>query len=201
MNLSNNDIKRINDFYNKLIADNGYSSQALSRNNEYTQKIRFITLSQISNLANKTILDVGCWFGDLYDFLTKEGCNNFKYTGLDILPTMIEKAKERHPDIEFIEAEYHKYKADRYDIILSSGALSFKIPNYKDYYFGMIEKMYKESKIAIGFNMLNAKGHVDDNTFTAYSLPEVYEFCSTLTENIIIRQDYLPHDFTFYLYH
>ena len=200
MIFSDNDIKRINEFYNKLISDHGCNPQALSWNNDYTQKIRFIALTQIYNLDNKTILDVGCGFGDLYDLL-KEKYKDFKYTGIDVLPNMIQNAKKKHPNIDFIETEYSKYEGDKYDIILSSGALSFKILNYKDYYFGMIEKMYKESKIATGFNMLNIKNHIDDDTFIAYSLPEVYEFCSSLTEKIIIRQDYLPHDFTFYLYH
>jgi len=61
--------------------------------------------------------------------------------------------------------------------------------------------MFDKSKYGVAFNLLNKKYHIDDDRFIAYLLPEIYEFCSDLTEKIIIRQDYLKHDFTFYLYH
>lgn len=196
-----NDKNRTLSFYDNLIAENGiHTPQALSWISDSTQGIRFAVLCGVGNISKHSVLDMGCGFGDLYEFLGKN-FQGFSYYGIDIHQKMIEAARTKHPTVKFDVMDFGNYTGAKFDYIVSSGALSFKVPDYKKLYFDHIQKMFEYSNTGVAFNMLNGKYHKDDETFTAYTIPEVYEFCSTLTERIIIRQDYLVQDFTVYLYH
>lgn len=198
---SNADRKRILNLYGRHIKEYGvYHPGAVGWSSEFSKNIRFEILCQISNMDNRSILDVGCGFGDLYNFLAKR-YHNFAYQGMDINPAMIEAARARYPEIPFLTMDFGEYQGQRFDYVLASGALSFKVPDYKQLYFGYIEKMFTLSKLGTAFNMLNFDYHRDDDTFATYSIAEVHEFCSSLTKNVVVRRDYLQHDFTFFIYH
>ena len=200
----NEDKNRILSYYDSLIKEYGSSDpRSIGWASESTEQIRYTILSEIGDLNNHSILDVGCGFGNLYDFLKNKNLS-FSYKGIDINPKIISLAKEKHPNISFETLDFGNYQNEKYDYIFCSGALSFKVPNYKQFYFEYIKKMFDYSNIGIAFNMLNDKNNTnpgDDKLFATYSVEEVKNFCLTFTNNIIIREDYLPNDFTIYLYH
>jgi trans-aconitate methyltransferase len=201
MKFSTRDQERINNFYNSQIKSHGINTpQALSWISDETQKIRFKTLTEIGDLNNKSILDVGCGFGDLYQYLL-DHYHGFSYTGIDILLKMVETAKKNFPLTKFIEMNYLQFQPKRFDYIMASGSLSFVVEDYKNVYFSMIKKMYIDSKIGVAFNMLNQSYHKQDETFASYSPSEIKEFCLGLTEKVVLLEDYLQGDFTVYLYH
>lgn len=201
MTYTDDEKERLLGFYNGLIAEHGpYSPKAVSWENESSKRVRLSVLSEVGNLNNRSILDMGCGFGDLYDQLRTRH-KDFSYTGIDINPVLISTAKEKYPGVDFQALDFGEYKGGTTDFILSSGALSFKIDNYKEKYFSVIKHMFETAKVAVAFNMLDSSQHVNDDTFAAYSVPEVYDFCSTLTNKLAVRHDYLPHDFTVYMYH
>ncbi len=200
----NEDKDKILSYYDSLIKEYGPNdSRSVGWTSESTEKIRYTILSEIGDLNNHSILDVGCGFGNLYDFLKNKNLS-FSYKGIDINPKIISLAKEKHPNISFETLDFGSYQNGKYDYIFCSGALSFKVPNYKQFYFEYIKKMFNSSNIGIAFNMLNYKNntnHGDDKLFATYSTKEIYDFCLTLTSKVTIRENYLPNDFTIYLYH
>jgi ubiquinone/menaquinone biosynthesis C-methylase UbiE len=200
MKFSDEDSFRIKKFYSDLIDKHGSNNPySLNWSSEYNQIIRFAILSQVGLFENKSILDVGCGLGHLHAHL-KKVCKNFSYTGIDIVPKMISEAKKKYPDVDFRAVDFNEFECPQYDFILSSGALSFKIKNWEKIYLEMIKRMFKYARLGIAFNALDKTKHVDDETFAAYSPTKIYEFCASLTEKLILRHDYLPHDFTVYLY-
>lgn len=195
-NLNN---KRLIGFYDNLIKQHSpNSAKSAGWSDQGSQEIRFTILAQIGDLTNKSILDVGCGLGDLYLYL-KHKFKAIDYTGIDIVPLMIKQAQQKFPDVNFIQLDFNQYQGKKLDYILASGALSYWFENYEEFYFKMIEKMFNQSKIAVGFNMLNSQRHPCGKIYATYSVPEVYEFCCGLTQKIVIYQDYSPSDFTFYL--
>ena len=182
--------------------DNDAQAQGWSSNE--TENTRFNIFLKIGNINNCSILDVGCGFGDLYDFLEKKNFN-FSYTGIDVNPEMIKVAKERHPNVDFQTIDFGIYNPEeKFDYVFCSGALSFKTKDYKKLYFNHIKKMFELSKIGVAFNMLNIQNNTkpeDEELYATYEIPEVQEFCSQLTQKVTALQDYLPNDFTFFLYH
>lgn len=203
MQFSNEDTKRIQSFYQDLLKKHGRNNpRSLNWNSEYSQKMRFPILSQVSTLEHCTILDVGCGLGDLYEYLFKT-VKTFHYSGIDIVPEMVDEAKKRFPGVDFRVFDFSKDMNvnETFDYVLSSGALSYKIENSKKKYFAMIKRMFDISKKGVAFNVLDKSKHSDDDSYASYSPVEIYEYCSGFTNKLTLRHDYLDYDFTLYLYH
>lgn len=199
MKLSPEDKKRIIDYYRQHLAKHGmYSAQALSWIDENSQIIRFQALVEVGDLSGQSILDVGSGLGDLYAFLGQR-FKNFRYQGIDLVPDLVQKAREKYPGVDFKNIDIMDFKG-KYDYVLSSGAFSFKVQNHKEFYFEMIKKLFSLAKKGVAFNMLNRKGHVDDDLFAAYDLNEVRDFCQKLTPKVKINHQYSIQDFTVFLY-
>jgi len=200
MQFSEDDKKRLFGFYNPAIEVYGAGDVRALRWSEYTgQQERFRVLAEVGIEQGVSVLDVGCGFGDLYRYL-KEQYADVSYLGLDINPHMIEVARKKYREASFETADFGTWAGGPYDFVLASGALSFKIPNYRDIYFGYIKKMFETARVAVAFNMLDSRHHIDDDTFATYDPEEMHAFCLGLTPRVEMRERYLRQDFTVYLY-
>ena len=71
--------------------------------------------------AGQQVLDLGCGTGDLSAVLAKAGCH---VLGLDASATMIDKAKEKYPDVQFTCQSAIDFQTDqRFDGVLSNAVL------------------------------------------------------------------------------
>lgn len=187
--------KKILSFYNNHINEHGSGPRAMGWSDERSQLLRFAALCKVGDLEGSLVLDVGCGFGDLYRYLA-DHYERIGYTGIDINPRYIQRARELYPDAKFEVADFGEYAGGRFDFVVASGAFAVKIPNYKETYFKQIEKMFDIARKGIAFTMLDEKHHPNDETYAAYSPEGVKAFCMSLTNDIIIDHSYLPHDFT-----
>jgi len=74
---------------------------------------------------NMSILDIGCALGG-FASITGEHLGRFMYTGVDISPAMIRRARERHPAHAFHcieEADLSVLRQHTYDLVLCMGIL------------------------------------------------------------------------------
>lgn len=196
--MHDDDQKRIHDFYEGALEAYGTDPRSVHWASGESQKVRFEVLSKIADLSGKRILDVGCGLGDLYKFfVTKE--ISVEYTGIDIIPAFVTRACERFPDATFRDADIFLVN-DQYDYVLASGALNFTVADNKEYYFSMIKKMFECAASGLAFNMLNRAEHANDETYVSYDVDEVTTYCKTLTDKVVVVADYLPWDFTVYMY-
>lgn len=196
--MNDDDQKRLRDFYEDALKTYGTDPRSVHWASEESQKVRFEVLNKVADLSGKRILDVGCGLGDLYKFfITKEILVN--YTGIDIVPAFIDRARERFPGATFRVADIFSVN-EQYDYVLASGALNFAVADSKEYYFAIIKKMFECSQRGLAFNMLNRAEHANDETYVSYDIDEVVAYCKTLTDNVVVVADYLPWDFTVYMY-
>ena len=90
-----NYIKRYNERLNKF----GYNSKTLGWKGGYRkQKKRFCELLKIcafSSKSVKSILDVGCGFGDLFRYISEHKIN-VNYHGVDINQALLDIGKKNH---------------------------------------------------------------------------------------------------------
>ena len=185
--------------YNERLKKYGYDPRTLGWL-KGRQPIRFKVLSEIGDLNNCSILDVGCGFGDLYGFLINIGLN-VKYTGYDINLNLIEIAKEKHLDACFevkdilIDEVKHKF-----DYILSSGVFNFKLSDNKTFIENMLKKMFEICNKGVAADFMS--GYVDFKNEDAYytSPEEIFSFCKTLSRRVTLRHDYMPFEFCVYVY-
>lgn len=199
MALSDKDYGRIQSFYQESFKRYGHQdARSVRWGNNHDQQKRFAVLSQVMPLEGKSILDVGCGLGDLFKFLSQQqiACH---YTGIDIVHEFIAAASHNYPRATFLHQDV--FEVDRpYDVVLCSGGLSFKVKDNLNYYQSMIKVMYGLAKQAVAFNMLDNRIHSDDDIYAAYSPIAIADFCDTVADRVQIVTDYLPQDFTIYMY-
>ncbi|HUW24606.1 MAG TPA: class I SAM-dependent methyltransferase [Patescibacteria group bacterium] len=200
MNFSPQDRKRIGDYYRQRLDRYGVdSAEALSWSSQQAQQIRFQVLTQVGDLRGKSILDVGSGLGDLYALLQKT-VGEFDYLGVDLVPDLVTVARAKYPQAQFENRDILDFNDRKFDYVLSSGAMSFKVPQHFDKYFAMIRKMFSLARLGLAFNMLDQRGHIDNELYAAYNPSEIEAFCRTLTPKVKLITHYSPQDFTLLLH-
>jgi len=87
------------------------------------QDIRFKVMSEIANIKNSKILDVGCSTGELLGRISK---NNFELVGIDPDKSAIEVARTNHPEIEFENTDLTNYSTEsRFDAFVFRGTFQY----------------------------------------------------------------------------
>ena len=196
--------KKINlNHFSAKIAEHGQDVKALSWGSIYSQQIRFRILSEIGDLNNRSLLDLGCGFGDFYLFLKEQNTHPRKYVGIDINPQMIAVARLRAPEVTFeIKDILGDEMNEKYDYVIASGIFGLETPNWQAVTENIISKMYQLSEIGIGVNFLSffTTGKKFSNMHYAHPTDIIEFVCKNLSNKIILRHDYRPNDFTLYIY-
>ncbi len=197
------DHKMALEFWNGQADKFGDSFKTLAYGSKETQSRKFKILTEIGDLQNKIILDVGCGFGDLYEYLKSCGID-VEYHGVDISPKIIEIAKIKRPNINVdVEDILVTSAQEKYDYVMSTGFNCRKTGNNEMLEKLMIKKMFKLCKLGVAVGLQSKYSpDYDPNSRGYFSSPEdLFNYCmSEITRWVILRHDYMPHDFTLYLY-
>lgn len=196
------------DLYEKRLEEYEIDIRTVGWSSRAQQLARFEALCQIADLTDKTLLDVGCGFGDLYSFLLRKKIQIKDYKGIDFSSRMIEIARNMHSDskhAEFEVIDLYKSNIDEdfeegYDYVIASGIFSFPIKDNVGYLQKMIEKMFKISHFGVAVNMPTTYVDYRDKSLYYFAPEEVFSFCKSLTKRVTLRHDYMPYEFTIHLY-
>jgi SAM-dependent methyltransferase len=189
---------RVRAHYLPLLEKFGVTSRAVDYHHSGNHMARFVVLAGIEDIRQASILDVGCGVGHLAKWLKQHG-HEGEYTGIDILPEMVARARETHPDMRFeqcdILAEPDRFRAD---FVMSNGIFHL---GDAPLMHRVVAAMYGACGKGAAFNSLSTWDEAGSRRgfFCADPL-ETLAFCRTLTPHILMRHDYLPHDFTVFLY-
>ena len=191
--------KKILAYYSNLFKKYGYDPNYVNWGpGKGKFSLRFEILCQIGNLNNSSILDLGCGFGDLYGYL-KFRKIKVKYHGVDINPELLKIGKKIYPNITLEERDIEKKKFyKKFDWVLASGITSHAstYPHLR----GVMTEMFKICKK--GFAMNFVSDNVDFKIKGLfYSSPEkIITISRSLSNRVILRHDYMPFEFTIYVY-
>jgi len=174
---------------------------ALDWGSKRTQELRFFILSEIADLNNKTILDVGCGFADFFVFLTQKLQLNISYTGVDISQNIITTAKAKHPDLDLRHLNILRESIEPFDYVFGSGIHNIKTTQNYTLLEMLLKQMFAIAKEGVATNMIDASfdANLAEHIF-AYEKKRVIETVESITPYYCLRSDYLPHDFTLFLY-
>ncbi len=197
--LDSYDIDNIINRYKKRFDINGYSPLSLGWG-KGKQNLRFKMLTTNFQLNNKSILDIGCGFGDINRWLKQNEVTNYNYLGIDVVEEFVSEAKNRYSDynVKFEQAEFlSKQFNGRFDYIIESGIFNHimeHIDNY-DYIFKVMEKAFMLCDSAISFDFLSSKVDFQrDGAF--HSEPSVIlEMAYSLSSRVILNNSYMPYEF------
>ncbi len=190
--------------YDKYILDNLNDFEKVGWGSSESQKKRFEILSEIGDLNNCSILDIGCGTGAFYKYLN-DLYRDINYTGIDINENMVRIAKETLPEATFyctdiLNKVENEIRNRKFDYVFLSGVLNLSINNHEVMVNDMMRKMFDLSIKGVALNFLSM--HAD--FFSAgecYLNPEkILSSALTIDRKVTLRHDYMPHDFTVYIF-
>jgi len=165
---------------------------------------RFEKILELGDFQGKSVLDVGCGIGGFLDFL-RERTITCDFTGIDINPAMIEKARQLHPENteNFFVCDIIEEDLDRqFDFVTANGPLNLRFGGNMNMKMTMrlIEQMVKLARTGIVITMTSALTRKPNDQTFYYSpqeiLTETFKFCV----NVRLDHTYLPHDFALFCY-
>jgi SAM-dependent methyltransferase len=191
--------------YREQFEKYGYSPMALGWD-KGKQNIRFEVLTSFFDFENKSVLDLGCGFGDLNRYIRENITRNYSYTGIDMVPEFISMAlelKASDDESEFILGNFMTEKIKkRFDIVLGSGIFNHKFTNSNNYEFirNAFLKSYDYADEGVAFDFLTSKVEYElDHAY--YSDPTQILSLGLLKSNkIIFKGDYFPFEFAMAVY-
>ena len=193
--------QRVADFFRLHVRLYGNDWRALGWQSRGTQVQRFEVLADIGPLSQTRVLDVGCGLGDLYGYLCARDIW-VTYTGYDLVPEMVERARRRYPEARFVVRDVLQGLGDEpFDYILCSGAFNIDFGDNLPAIQRLLHEMYDACTRGVAINFLSIADPRHDPIFCLYDPHAMQAFCQTFCPRVQVRQDYLPNDFTLYLYH
>jgi SAM-dependent methyltransferase len=192
--------QQISQYYDALVERYGYDPRACDYGRPESQAIKFAVLAAALDCTGLSVLDVGCGFADYAAYLS-ERYPGAAYTGVDLSPAMIERARQIRPALDLRAGNVLELEGEgRYDLVTANGIFYLLGESAWDQTRLLIRKMFALARRAVAFNTLSAWAP-DPEPGEFYADPlEVLRFCHELTPWVTLRHDYHPRDFTVYLY-
>ena len=190
-------VKQIRNFYDPWMDGTGSNASRLAWNNTYNQYIRFDILRKNIRLNDLSLLDVGCGFGDLLDYLNKNQIR-IEYTGVDILKRTVLIARRLHPTATFYNIDIFKEddQIKNHDIVFASGTFNLDVGNNDEFIKRVIEVFHSKSNKYFCFNLLHERSE-DKEKYYYYTSPKnILALLNDYPCEVKIVDDYLNNDFT-----
>lgn len=170
----------------------------------YQLMLNVIKDEDLRSKSKTRVLDVGCGYGGQYIYAKKNGFK-ISYTGIDIVPKMIEYAQKKVKDAHFIYGDIFEYSPEKlYDYVICNGILTQKL-TFSDrqmhkFANNLIAKMFKLARKGIVFNTMTTKVdfkragnfYVDPNKM----LTEALKY----TRYVKIDHSYPLYEYSVYMY-
>ena len=189
-------------WYEEKVREFGFDHRGLGYRSRSAQEKRFEALLALGDFNGRTLLDVGCGFGDFLEFLNARGIRPL-YTGIDICEPMVERCRDRFngSDASFIEADVLGYEPPaRYDFVVASGIFGLESPEVRSRIRPTLARMFSWSREGLAVNFLSsaAPRHAEGRVYLEPAA--VLEMGLALTPAARLDHTYLPNDFTLHLY-
>ncbi len=196
------DRRRTVERYSARYSEHGYSPLTLGWK-KGRQPIRFDVLSSQYDFNDKSVLDIGCGFGDLLSTLgTKFGPLN-SYTGVDLVEPLIEEARRRWPAHTFLIGDFLELEfGSGFDYAVASGVFNHRLAGVDNEAFieAAMRRTFDLCRDGFAFDFLSDKvDHRLEHTF--HASPEwVLSVAFSLSRNVVMRNDYMPFEFSVFVF-
>ncbi len=189
------------DNYRNLLFEHGTGPQVAHYTTVESQFMRFEELVKIGDLSGAKVLEVGCGIGDFYGFLNSK-FSDLQYTGIDIVPEIIDVAKKRFPEISFeCRDVLAEPLTEDYDYVLISGVFNNAIPQHTEFLQALTEESFKHCKIALGFNFISTYVNFSESAFAYHNPMEVLQYCiDNLSKKVSLFHHYKRTDVCVFVY-
>jgi ubiquinone/menaquinone biosynthesis C-methylase UbiE len=188
--------------YAERLQLHGAVVQVLGWRDQAQQELRFRVMADgLREIANASILDIGCGFGDLYHYLTGRAAG-LRYVGCDISPDLLQVARERHPQVQFdlrdvLDAPYPE---NSFDYVFISGIFNYRIEDNEGFLEQTLATAYRMCVRGVAANMMTDQVDYRDKHLHYFNPERVLRFCRKLSRRVALRHDYPLYEFTVFVY-
>jgi SAM-dependent methyltransferase len=194
------DKTRISSHFERLLDGFGFNLQGLDYGRPESQRIRFEVLAEAIPDRDARLLDVGCGLGDYADFLA-ERRPRIVYSGVDLTEKMVAEARRLHPNLDLKVADILDPSFnEHFDVVTAIGIFYLLGGDAFSTARRLVRRMWELCGCVLAFSTLSTLAP-NKQPGEFYADPtEMLRFCLQLTPWCVLRHDYLPHDFSVYMF-
>jgi SAM-dependent methyltransferase len=186
--------------FNEQVAEEGQTARGLGWDHRSSMRTRFEAATTMYDFTDKRVLDVGCGFGDFYDYLVEQDQQPAEYYGVEISERVLEIAREEHASqhctFERRNVLVTPFEGEQFDIAVEFGILNYNFDNVDNNRYARLfmDRCYGFSD-AVLINCLSSyrEGEWEYEEFVHYYDPEkLFGFAQELSRDVTLHHDFPP---------
>lgn len=196
-------LDQVKSYFDKRIHEHGASARGSDWNSETSQNTRFDQLLKVIEGNDPfSILDYGCGYGALADYLVEKGLES-DYYGFDILESAIDTADKAHAGKARRTFFADKSRLSVYDYVISSGTFNFRADHsfeaWTEFTISALTEFNAFSRHGFASNFLTKYSDAEKMRSDLYYADPLYlfDYCKrNFSKNVALLHDYHLYDFT-----
>ena len=191
------DHDKISAYYLRRLSQSEETHEVLGWESPEAQEARFSVLLELLPEDPFSLLDVGAGLGDLFAFLDRSHVPA-RYTGVDILPEMVDRARNRFPRgrFECIDVLSDESWEERFDVVFASGIFNLKMQDNMRFVRRASQRFAGLSTGLCVVNFLSESSEDKEEAYFYYSPAGVRAVFGASFPSVRILDGYLRNDFT-----
>lgn len=195
-------LDHVKSYFDKRIQEHGASPRGSDWNSEASQNVRFDQLLKVVEAQSFSLLDYGCGYGALADYLAVKNLD-VDYSGYDILESAIETARKAHAGKSRRSFFTDKSQLPTCDYTVASGIFNFRgeqsFEDWTEYVLGVLNEFDQLSRRGFASNFLTKYSDADKMRADLYYADPtfLFDYCKrNFSKNVALLHDYRLYDFT-----
>lgn len=196
-------LRSVDGYYTAKIKEYGQCPRGVDWNGEESQLLRFHQLLKVVQVEGDfSIIDVGCGYGALIDYLRKS-FKKFKYTGIDISEEMIAVARGRYGQDESAQFHVSAKPPIHSDYSVASGIFNVRLKHDENewwsYLTTTLDQLNETSGKGFSFNCLTKYSDAEKmRDYLYYADPcKLFDWCKKrYSKQVAVLHDYGLYEFT-----
>jgi len=190
----------LKDHYRALFAAHGDDPRSAQSSAE-GQAFRYDKLLGIGDLRGRSVLEVGCGVGTLYPML-KSRFPDARYTGIDVVPEMIDCAARKHPEGRFRCLDLMEENlGESFDYVVMSMLFNNRTDGAEGFLRELTERAFAHATIGLGFNFLSRYVNFSDDAMAYHDPARVLTHCvERLSPKVAMEHHYARCDVAVFVY-
>jgi len=195
----------LNAYFSSKLESFGATAQGVDYNGPEAQERRFEQLTKVIDPAQRfSVIDYGCGYGAMFDFLRGKGWR-FEYYGIDLIEKMILAGREKYGNFSNAHFTTDEAAVPQADYLLAGAIFNIKMESTSDAWRRFVcESLGRMNALCtkgLAFNMLTS--YSDEERMAArpdlfYGDPLFFfDFCKrNFARDVALLHDYGLYDFT-----
>lgn len=188
-------------YYGGKLKEKGATAAGVDWNSKESQELRFAQLLKVTgDVRDASILDWGCGYGALVEYMARNGFATAGYTGFDVAPEMVAEAKRQHPGVAFT---MDRAALPKVDFTVCSGIFNVRQQQtddvWKQYVIDTLDAIRALSTKGFAFNMLTSYSDKEKmRDYLYYADPcFFFDLCKRrYSKSVALLHDYGLYEFT-----